>query len=265
MFRYTLAEMARSRGDRQAARRCARRHSRRALLLRCALALLVASSLPTPRTPRPRAPSTDLQAQARSVRREVARLDHRAEVLTEKYNVARAELDALNVRLQEARRDLERARAELDAAQALRGERLAAMYKSDGFSVLDVLFSLNDLGEAGTQLGYFRSIDEADQETVARIAAMELQIAAADAADGRGPGRRAGPRDGPARAAGRDRGRAGRARAAPRGPRRARQEAARAAGPPRRGRVRAPGQGRRRRPRHHLTARRRRSPSSRRR
>jgi cell wall-associated NlpC family hydrolase len=39
-----------------------------------------------------------------------------------------------------------------------------------------VLFNLNDLGEAGTQLGYFRSIDEADQQTVARIAAMELQI-----------------------------------------------------------------------------------------
>jgi cell wall-associated NlpC family hydrolase len=50
------------------------------------------------------------------------------------------------------------------------------MYKSDGYSMLDVLFNLSDLGEAGTQLGYFRSIDEADQETVSRIAAMELRI-----------------------------------------------------------------------------------------
>ena len=50
------------------------------------------------------------------------------------------------------------------------------MYKSDGYSVLDVLFSLNDLGEADTQLGYFRSIDEADQETVTRIAAMETRV-----------------------------------------------------------------------------------------
>jgi cell wall-associated NlpC family hydrolase len=118
---------------------------------------------------------TDLQAQARSVRREVERLDKRAAVLTEKYNLARAELDALNVRLQGARRDLERTRGELDAAQALRGERLAAMYKTDGYTVLDVLFSLNDFGEADTQFGYFRSIDEADQETVTRIAAMERQ------------------------------------------------------------------------------------------
>jgi cell wall-associated NlpC family hydrolase len=118
----------------------------------------------------------NLEAQARGVRREVARLDRRAGILTEKYNVARAALDVVNVRLQEARRDLERAQVELDAAQAQRGERLAAMYKSDGYSVLDVLFNLSDLGEAGTQLGYFRSIDEADQETVARIAAMELRI-----------------------------------------------------------------------------------------
>ena len=110
------------------------------------------------------------------MRREVSRLDHRSEVLTEKYNVARAELDAVNVRLQEARRTLERVQTELDVAQALRGARLAAMYKSDGYSVLDVLFNLDDIGEADTQLGYFRSIDEADQETVTRVATMEKQI-----------------------------------------------------------------------------------------
>jgi len=123
------------------------------------------------------APSIEgIEAQAASVRREVARLDRKASVLTEKYNAARAALDAVNIRLQEARRDLERAQFELDTAQALRGERLVAMYKSDGYSMLDVLFNLSDLGEAGTQLGYFRSIDEADQETVARVAAMEQRI-----------------------------------------------------------------------------------------
>jgi cell wall-associated NlpC family hydrolase len=140
----------------------------------CALALLTASLLSPPAHASPSI--EDLEAQARGVRREVARLDHRAEVLTEKYNVARAALDVINVNLLEARRDLERAQVELETAQALRGARLAAMYKSDGYSVLDVLFSLSDLGEADTQLGYFRSIDEADQETVTRIAFMETRI-----------------------------------------------------------------------------------------
>jgi peptidoglycan hydrolase CwlO-like protein len=139
------------------------------------LILLGAAVLPAAA---PAAPASveDLEAQARDVRREVARLDHRAAVMTEKYNLARAALDEVNVRLLEARRDLERAQVELETAQALRGARLAAMYKSDGYSVLDVLFNLSDLGEAGTQLGYFRSIDEADQETVTRIAAMEARI-----------------------------------------------------------------------------------------
>jgi cell wall-associated NlpC family hydrolase len=177
MFRYTSAEMVwlGATGKRHGAR--AASLAAGALLSLLALSLLAAALLPAVSRASP-ASVDDLQAQARSVRREVERLDHRAEVLTEKYNVARAELDAVNIRLQEARRDLERAQAQLDAAQALRGARLAAMYKSDGYSVLDVLFNLSDIGEADTQLGYFRSIDEADQETVTRIAAMESQIQA---------------------------------------------------------------------------------------
>ena len=262
MFRYT-SEMVRlgTTGRRHGARAAALAAG--LLLPLLALTLLAAALLPAAA---PASPSVDdLQSQARSVRREVARLDGRAEVLTEKYNVARATLDAVNIRLQEARRDLERARVELDAAQAMRGDRLAAMYKSDGYSVLDVIFNLSDIGEAGTQLGYFRSIDEADQDTVTRISAMEQQVVQARAADRRGQGGRAGPRDGAARAAGGHRGRAGGARAAPDGPRRARQEAALGAGPAGRGGLGAPG----RRPpawtSRPSTAPRRRSPSSRRR
>jgi peptidoglycan DL-endopeptidase CwlO len=149
--------------------------ARAAALLLCLATLLVAASLlPAPAAASPSV--EDLEAQTRDVRREVERLDQRAEVLTEKYNAARADLDAVNMRLQESRRDLERVELELDTAQAQRGERLSAMYKSGGYSVLDVLFSAEDLGDVGTQLDYFRSIDEADQQTVTRVAAMEKQI-----------------------------------------------------------------------------------------
>ncbi len=171
MFRYTLSEMARTGAT-------GRRHGvlAAALAVGALLCASVCILLPGEARATPGDSIVDLQAQARSVRREVERLDRRAAVLTEKYNVARAGLDALNIRLQTARQDLERTRADLDAAQALRGERLAAMYKTDGFTVLDVLFSLEDLGEADTQFGYFRSIDEADRQTVDRIEAMELEM-----------------------------------------------------------------------------------------
>jgi cell wall-associated NlpC family hydrolase len=175
MFRYTPVEMVWPGATDM------RQMTRAALLaagaLLCVLAAALAGGILLPASAAASPASVDdLQAQARDVKREVARLDLRAEVLTEKYNVARAALDALNIRLEESRRDLERAQVQFDAAQAMRGARLAAMYKSDGYSVLDVLLNLSDIGEADTQLGYFRSIDEADQETVIRVAAMESQI-----------------------------------------------------------------------------------------
>jgi cell wall-associated NlpC family hydrolase/predicted protein tyrosine phosphatase len=145
-------------------------------LAACVLTILVLGAALVPAAA-PASPSADdLQSQASSVRRDVARLDQRAEVLTEKYNVARASLDALNIRLEQTRTDLERAQAQLDAAQAMRSERLVTMYKSDDYDLLDVLFNLDDLGEAGTQMGYFRAIDKADQDTVTRISDMEEQI-----------------------------------------------------------------------------------------
>ena len=176
MFRYTPIEMtghgATGRG------RVKRAAAFAAGALLCLLAAtLAAGALPAPSSASPGSVD-DLQAQARSVKREVARLDQRAELLTEKYNVARSELDALNIRLEESRRDLARAQEQLDAAQALRGARLAAMYKSGGYSVLDVLFNLTSIDDADTQLGYFRSINEADQDTVTRIATMEHQVEA---------------------------------------------------------------------------------------
>ncbi len=174
MFRYTSLMMVGLRGT-------GKGHSRRSAALAaglaaCVLTILVLGAALVPAAA-PASPSVDdLESQADSVRREVARLDHRAEVLTEKYDAARAALDALNIRLGQTRADLERSRAQLDAAQALRNERLVTMYKSDDYDLLDVLFNLDDLGDAGTQLGYFRAIDKADQDTVTRITAMQKQI-----------------------------------------------------------------------------------------
>ena len=174
MYRYTSMTMAKLRAT-------GKGHPARAAALAasffvCALAALLIGTALAP-APSRAAPSVeDLQAQARAVKRQVARLDQRAEVLTEKYNVARAALDTLNIRLEQTRSDLERTQTQLDAAQALRSARLVTMYKSDGYSLLDVLFNLKDLGEADTQLDYFRAIDAADQATVTRIAGMEKQI-----------------------------------------------------------------------------------------
>ena len=93
------------------------------------LVLLPATAIATPRRPGPRG-----RCRPRRRRRapQVARLDRASQIAIEKYNVARSELDGLNVRLIETRRDLSRAQLQLDVARAVLGERMADIYKSGG-------------------------------------------------------------------------------------------------------------------------------------
>ena len=230
MFRYTsrdgrLGATGRRHGG-------ARRRSRRARACAPArsLAPVAAPSCP------PRRSASPLRRRPAGAGAQRARARSRASTTAPRCSprsttLARADLDAVNIRLQEARRDLDaragRARRRPGACAAS-GSPPCTRATATACSTCSSTSS--DFGEADTQLGYFRSIDEADQETVSRIAAMERQVAAAHEADRRGPRRRARQRDRPARAAGRHRGRARRARAAARRPRRARQEAPRAAG-----------------------------------
>ncbi len=139
-------------------------------------ALTLAVAAASPAAAAPGDTLSGLRAEAAQARREVARLDQRATAATERYNLARAALDEVNVRLQAARRDLARRQSELDTAQALLGERLALMYKDGGYSLLDVLFAVDHFDEVETQIGYFRSITEADEAEAERIAAIEAQV-----------------------------------------------------------------------------------------
>ena len=90
------------------------------------LTLLPAAALATPAAQ----DLASLQAQAEQARAEVARLDLASQIAVEKYNVARSELDDLNVQLFETRRDLSRAQLQLDVARAVLGARMADIYKN---------------------------------------------------------------------------------------------------------------------------------------
>jgi cell wall-associated NlpC family hydrolase len=173
MYRYRQVRMAYR--HMTTLQRC--RVAAAALLLLAVGAVAVLVTAPTA-SATPGESVSELQAEASRARREVARLDRQASVATEKYNAVRAELDAVNIRLFEARRDLSRAQNELDTAQELLGERIAEMYKSDDFTMLEVLFHLSDFSEVDTQLGYFESINEADLHTVGSIEEMEGRVAA---------------------------------------------------------------------------------------
>jgi peptidoglycan DL-endopeptidase CwlO len=161
MFRYTVSEMT--------VRKARDGVVIAAAALACALCAAVLL-YPGAAQAKPRSQDLqELQREAARARADVARLDRQAEVAIEKYNVARAELDALNARLVQARMDLQRAQTQLDVARSVLGDRMADMYKNGDVSLLDVIVGMHDLTDIETSIDYFRQISRADTNTVTGI------------------------------------------------------------------------------------------------
>ncbi len=161
MFRYNVSEMTAD----KATRRLVVTAAALACALCAAVLLLSAAASAAPRAK----DIQELQSEAAQAQADVKRLDRRAEIAIEKYNVARAELDALNARLIQARMDLRRAQTQLDVARSVLGARMADMYKNGDVSLLDVIVGMHDLTDIETSIDYFRQINRADTDTVSGI------------------------------------------------------------------------------------------------
>ncbi|MEI6727614.1 MAG: NlpC/P60 family protein [Actinomycetes bacterium] len=118
----------------------------------------------------------ELQREAARAQADVKRLDRRAEIAIEKYNVARADLDALNARLIATRMDLQRAQLQLDVARAVLGDRMTDMYKNGDVSLLDVIIGMHDLTDIETSIDYFNQINRADANTVTGIEDLARRV-----------------------------------------------------------------------------------------
>ena len=141
----------------------------------CAALLALATVVPSGAVAAPQN-LAELQAEAARVNAEVARLDRRAEISIEEYDIARSELDQLNVSLSDARRDLMRAETALDLAQTQLGERMSQIYKSGDIGLLDVVINADDFTEVSTQLDYVRLIGKADDDTVDGVRALTRDV-----------------------------------------------------------------------------------------
>jgi peptidoglycan DL-endopeptidase CwlO len=166
MFRYTVSEMTVPRA----------RSGIAVTALACAVCALALALLPAASAAPPTQDLQELQREAAQARADVARLDRRAEIAIEKYNVARAELDALNARLARTRIDLQRAQTQLEVARSVLGARMADMYKNGDVSLLDVIIGMHDLTDIETSIDYFRQINRADSATVAGIEDLTLYV-----------------------------------------------------------------------------------------
>jgi peptidoglycan DL-endopeptidase CwlO len=141
----------------------------------CAALLALAAAMPAGAVAAPQN-LPELRAEAARVSAEVARLDRRAEISIEEYNIARSELDQLNISLTAARRDLLRAQTALDLAQTQLGERMSQIYKTGDITLLDVLINADDLTEVSTQLDYVQLVSQADDDTVDGIQALTRDV-----------------------------------------------------------------------------------------
>jgi cell wall-associated NlpC family hydrolase len=155
-------------------RACARRRAPAALLAAVFAALLLAVPAAVADPGDQALPG--LQARAAVARAEIVRLDRDAAAAVERYNMARVELDQVNARLIEARRDLMRSEEQADRAQLILGERLAEIYKSEDLGLLDVLLNAGDLADVGTHMEYLELVNGADADAATEFAALTRRV-----------------------------------------------------------------------------------------
>ncbi|MEE4276077.1 MAG: NlpC/P60 family protein [Thermoleophilia bacterium] len=119
----------------------------------------------------------ELRAEARRVRAEIERLDHRVAVAVERYDQAASALDELTIELMDIRSELALVETKLDLARDLLASRTRAMYKGGELGLLDIVFGAADLSEMQRQLEFYRLIADADGDAVAVIEGLAHQAA----------------------------------------------------------------------------------------
>ena len=155
-------------------RACARRRASAAVLAAVFTALLLA--VPAAVANPGDQGLSGLQARAAAARAEIAGLDRDASATIERYNIARVELDQVNARLIDARRDLTRSKEQADRAQLILGERLSEIYKSEDLGLLDVLLNTGDLTDVGTHLDYLELVHDADADAATNLATLAGRV-----------------------------------------------------------------------------------------
>ena len=91
------------------------------------------------------------------------RLEAEMQVVTQKWEAACQLLDEVNLRLIEARRQLDRSRTALDEQRRLVSSRMVMMYKTGEYTWLDIVANSSSLADAETVLDFLRKISQLDR------------------------------------------------------------------------------------------------------
>jgi cell wall-associated NlpC family hydrolase len=117
-----------------------------------------------------------LAAQARAVEARIAKINDQVEIAVEAYNVARWQLDQINIELADARAQLARTQAALSYQQAILGGRVTDVYKSGSYSVVDALLSSGNVVDVEAQVEFLRRLSVQDQLTTDRVGQLVANV-----------------------------------------------------------------------------------------
>jgi cell wall-associated NlpC family hydrolase len=117
-----------------------------------------------------------LAAQARAVEARIATINNQVEIAVEAYNIARWQLDQINIELADARAQLARTQAALSYQQAILGGRVTDVYKSGSYSVVDALLSSGNVVDVEAQVEFLRRLSVQDQLTTDRVGQLVANV-----------------------------------------------------------------------------------------
>lgn len=123
-------------------------------------------------------PASKIQ-QARSVKAQVERLDHQAEVAAERYNEANATYKKLNKQKRSAEKELRKVKKRLGTVQKHLNTRANNMYREGPMGFTQVLLGAESFEEFASRLDLLRGLNESDAEAAAELKALRAQAKAA--------------------------------------------------------------------------------------
>lgn len=124
--------------------------------------------------------SDELEQQAQEVINKLNDIQTQINETQEAYDNAVAAYDAANEAMEEAQKRIDEAQIEIDEIQDRLSDRVVAMYRSGGLSLLDVILGSNSFSDFVTATNMILTVNEYDTDLVAELRAARNEAKAAN-------------------------------------------------------------------------------------
>lgn len=141
-------------------------------------ALLLTVALVTTAAPAQAVPQSKL-AQARAVKAEIDRLDHKVEAAAERYNEARSKHRALTAQRKKVAARHKKIDNRMGEVQGHLNTRASSMYRSGPMGFVDVLFGAESFEEFATTWDVLRELNSSDAEAIEELRVLRAEAAKA--------------------------------------------------------------------------------------